>query len=165
MLEVRVQETDFSIDEEWSNCRSRMGGDAGAIVAFAGLVRDQFEDRNVQGLELEHYPGMTELSIQRAGEYAIKQWALLDVLIIHRVGLLNPSDQPIGQGYESRLPARSPVTIILGRFNPPRLPRAPFFLPKNCLGFKEVHDAFARGKRIGTVFRTDHHQNDLITWV
>lgn len=93
MLEVRVQETDFSIDEEWSNCRSRMGGDAGAIVAFAGLVRDQFEDRNVQGLELEHYPGMTELSIQRAGEYAIKQWALLDVLIIHRVGLLNPSDQ------------------------------------------------------------------------
>ena len=93
MLEVRVQETDFSIDEEWSNCRSRMGGDAGAIVAFAGLVRDQFEDRSVQGLELEHYPGMTELSIQRAGEYAIKQWALLDVLIIHRVGLLNPSDQ------------------------------------------------------------------------
>ena len=93
MLEIRVQEMDFSIDAEWSKCRERMGGDGGAIVAFAGLVRDQFEDREVQGLELEHYPGMTESSIQRIGEYAIKQWALLDVLIIHRVGLLNPSDQ------------------------------------------------------------------------
>ena len=63
-----------------------MAGDGGAIVAFAGLVRDRFEVHEIQGLQLEHYPGMTE-------EYAIKKWSLLEVLIIHRVGLLKPSDQ------------------------------------------------------------------------
>jgi molybdopterin synthase catalytic subunit len=71
----------------------RMAGDGGAIVAFAGLVRDRFDDREIQGLQLEHYPGMTEASMKKIGEYAVKKWSLLEVLIIHRVGLLKPSDQ------------------------------------------------------------------------
>ena len=70
-----------------------MAGDGGAIVAFAGLVRDRFDDREIQGLQLEHYPGMTEASMNKIGEYAVKKWSLLEVLIIHRVGLLKPSDQ------------------------------------------------------------------------
>ena len=70
-----------------------MAGDGGAIVAFAGLVRDRFDDREIQGLQLEHYPGMTEASMKKIGEYAVKKWSLLEVLIIHRVGLLKPSDQ------------------------------------------------------------------------
>ena len=70
-----------------------MAGDGGAIVAFAGLVRDRFEVHEIQGLQLEHYPGMTEASMKKIAEYAVKKWSLLDVLIIHRVGLLKPSDQ------------------------------------------------------------------------
>ncbi len=93
LIEVRVQEVDFSIDAEWSKCRMRMAGDGGAIVAFAGLVRDRFEDHEIQGLQLEHYPGMTEASMKKIAEYAVKKWSLLEVLIIHRVGLLKPSDQ------------------------------------------------------------------------
>jgi molybdopterin synthase catalytic subunit len=71
----------------------RMASDGGAIVVFAGLVRDRFEDNEIQGLQLEHYPGMTEASMKKIAEYAVKKWSLLDVLIIHRVGLLKPSDQ------------------------------------------------------------------------
>ena len=63
LIEVRVQEVDFSIDAEWSKCRMRMAGDGGAIVAFAGLVRDRFEDREIQGLELEPYPVLTDASL------------------------------------------------------------------------------------------------------
>ena len=82
-----------------------MAGEGGAIVAFAGLVRDRFEAREIQGLQLEHYPGMTEASMKKIGEYAVKKWSLLDVLIIHRVGLLKPSDQivlvMVGSGHRA----------------------------------------------------------------
>ncbi|MFP6795831.1 MAG: molybdenum cofactor biosynthesis protein MoaE [Pseudomonadales bacterium] len=93
MIEVRIQEEDFSIEREWSKCRARMGGEGGAIVAFAGLVRERFEEHEVRGLQLEHYPGMTETSIERIVDYAVKKWSLLDVLIIHRVGRLESRDQ------------------------------------------------------------------------
>ncbi len=93
VVSVRVQEEDFSIEVEWSKCRARMGGDGGAIVAFAGLVRERFENHEIRGLQLEHYPGMTEASMKSIGDYAAKKWSLLDVLIIHRVGVLKPSDQ------------------------------------------------------------------------
>lgn len=93
MIRISVQETDFSIDEEWAACRERMNGKGGAIVAFAGLVRDSVQDSGVTGLYLEHYPGMTEASIRKIIDEATTEWKLLDVTVIHRVGLLSPQDQ------------------------------------------------------------------------
>lgn len=92
MPEVRIQKSDFCIDEEWTLCRRRMGGRGGAVVAFSGLVRDLVGD-DLQGLYLEHYPGMTEKSIQSIVEKASKRWSLLDVVVIHRVGKLLVGDQ------------------------------------------------------------------------
>ena len=90
---VRIQEHDFDIAAEWAACRQRCGGAAGAVVAFGGLVRDRAGDDAVQGLYLEHYPGMTEASIEAIVGQAAARWALLDVLVIHRVGELAPGDQ------------------------------------------------------------------------
>lgn len=78
---------------EWAACRQRSGGTAGAIVAFGGLVRDRASDDDVSSLYLEHYPGMTEASIERIIAQANTRWALLDVLVVHRVGELAPADQ------------------------------------------------------------------------
>ena len=93
MAEVRIQREDFDLAAEWAACRRRSGGAAGAIVAFGGLVRDRASDDDVSGLYLEHYPGMTEASIERIVAQASSRWALLDVLVVHRVGELAPADQ------------------------------------------------------------------------
>ena len=90
---VRIQEHDFDIAAEWAACRRRCGDAAGAVVAFGGLVRDHAGDDAVRGLYLEHYPGMTEASIEAIVDQATARWTLLDVLVIHRVGELAPGDQ------------------------------------------------------------------------
>ncbi len=73
----------------------RLAGQAniGAIVSFVGLVRDMNDGDAIQTLELEHYPGMTEKSLQAIEDEAKKRWDIQQSLIIHRVGLLKPQDQ------------------------------------------------------------------------
>lgn len=93
MSSVRVQEEDFSVHDEWKACRDRLGGKAGAVVSFFGLVREQSTTGTVSSLYLEHYPGMTEASIERIVARARQRWSLLDVVVIHRVGELQPEDQ------------------------------------------------------------------------
>lgn len=90
---VRIQPEDFDLAAEWAACRERCTGRAGAVVAFGGLVRDRADHDAVQGLYLEHYPGMTEASIERICAEAANRWRLLTVTVIHRVGDLGPGDQ------------------------------------------------------------------------
>jgi molybdopterin synthase catalytic subunit len=47
----------------------------------------------VATLTLEHYPGMTESSIDSILERAEQRWPLLEIQVIHRVGTLAPTDQ------------------------------------------------------------------------
>lgn len=91
--EVRIRAADFDIAGEWAACRERCAGAAGAVAAFAGLVRDRASGSDVQGLYLEHYPGMTEASIERICAEAGSRWPLLDATVIHRVGELAPAEQ------------------------------------------------------------------------
>ena len=93
-VRIRIQQQDFSMAREWDALRQRAGGAAGAIVAFAGLVRDHARaGEDVAGLFLEHYPRMTESSIERIIDEACRRWPLEDVVVIHRVGELAPGDQ------------------------------------------------------------------------
>lgn len=93
MSRVDIQEGDFSLFTEYSRMRERVGGKAGAITSFVGLVRDIAQSQNVDGLILEHYPGMTEKSIERIIDQANERWRLLDVAVIHRIGHLHSSEQ------------------------------------------------------------------------
>lgn len=93
-VSVRVQEEDFSLEREWAALRRRQGAAAGAVVAFAGLVRDNARaGERTDALFLEHYPGMTEASIRAIVEQAQGRWPLDDVVVVHRVGALKPADQ------------------------------------------------------------------------
>lgn len=67
-------------------------GQYGATAMFIGTMRDANDGEAVRGLTLEHYPGMTERYLQRSVESAFQQWPLLDALVIHRVGALQPND-------------------------------------------------------------------------
>jgi molybdopterin synthase catalytic subunit len=96
---ISVQFADFSLKHEAEALRSDNG--VGAIVTFSGLVRDMHEDRSVSGLFLEHYPGMTEKSLQAIAQEAQDRWPLLAVTIIHRIGELKAGDQIVFVGVSS----------------------------------------------------------------
>ena len=44
-------------------------------------------------MELEHYPGMTEKSIEAMVDEAFRRFDIFGARVIHRVGLLQPLDQ------------------------------------------------------------------------
>lgn len=93
MDEIRIQSADFSLSVEYAKCVEKAGGSCGAIVSFVGLVRDSDGDDDVAGLCLEHYPGMTEASIEKILQDARKRWSLQHVRVIHRVGSLMAGSQ------------------------------------------------------------------------
>ena len=66
--------------------------DIGDAVSFPGLVRDVNESPEVTGLTLEHYPGMTEKTLEEISRQAWHRWALQGVRIIHRIGYMAPGD-------------------------------------------------------------------------
>ena len=94
-MPVRIQTDDFDLAQEYAAQRARLpdAGACGAIATFVGLVRDRYAGDGVQELFLEHYPGMTESSIERLVARAHDRWELLDVLVIHRVGAMVPTEQ------------------------------------------------------------------------
>ena len=91
-IKIAVQEQDFSLQDEY---QSMLGDSAqsGAVVSFIGLVRDFNDGRNVTGLKLEHYPGMTEKALNDIAVQASQRWPLNAITIIHRVGQLQLADQ------------------------------------------------------------------------
>ena|ERR1700761_1762585 len=67
------------------------GRDAtGAVVSFTGLARG--EAGAVTALELEAYPGFTEVEITRIAEAARARFSLHDLLIVHRTGPIAPGE-------------------------------------------------------------------------
>jgi molybdopterin synthase catalytic subunit len=91
-MTVRVQTGDFDLAHEVKQLRAG-NGKVGGIVTFVGTVRDLNEGANVSEMELEHYPGMTEQSIEAIIGQAKERWPVYDALVIHRVGPLKPLDQ------------------------------------------------------------------------
>ncbi len=67
-------------------------GQWGAVVNFVGTVRNHHQGDSVTTLFLEHYPGMTERCLQQLAETALQQWEISDVLVMHRVGQLQPNE-------------------------------------------------------------------------
>ena len=101
---VRVGTADFDVGAEYAAARARAGG-AGAVVTFSGCVRDLIdggappadaavdEPDRVLALELEHYPGLTERSVETVAQEAARRWPLRALTVVHRIGRLLPGDQ------------------------------------------------------------------------
>ncbi|GAB4348036.1 MAG: molybdopterin synthase catalytic subunit MoaE [Gammaproteobacteria bacterium] len=67
-------------------------GSFGATAVFIGTMRDLNEGDSVQRMELEHYPAMTQRHLEKISAEAREKWEILDTLIVHRVGVLQPND-------------------------------------------------------------------------
>lgn len=101
VITVTVQEADFNV----AQLQTLLLGGAcaeGAITTFTGYVRRDNEDRLIDQLELEHYPGMTERSITEIAEQAAERWPLLAAYVVHRIGKLAPGEQIVWVGVASK---------------------------------------------------------------
>ena len=94
---VVIQSEDFNV----ANVLEKLRADdlrVGAVCSFVGTVRDtrllsgQAADQ-VVSMELEHYPGMTESSIEAMIDQAHARFDFYQAHVIHRVGVLKPADQ------------------------------------------------------------------------
>ena len=99
-MSVSVQQEPFASGALLEQVQARSVG-AGAVASFAGLVRDYHEGGSVSALFLEHYPGMTEKSLQALEVEARTRWPLQEVLIVHRYGLLQPAEPIVFVGVSS----------------------------------------------------------------
>jgi molybdopterin synthase catalytic subunit len=89
---VSIQTEDFDLAAEVAALRQG-DGRVGAVCSFVGTVRDRNDGQSVSTMELEHYPGMTEKSIEAMIDAAHRRFDILGARVIHRVGLLHPLDQ------------------------------------------------------------------------
>ena len=91
-MPVRIQTQDFDAGAEIAALRrNRLG--VGAIASFIGVCRDANDGTAVTKMTLEHYPGMTERALENIVAEAKNRWNVMDVLVVHRVGELKPTDQ------------------------------------------------------------------------
>ncbi len=91
-MPIRVQTHDFDLSTEVAQLRAGSPM-VGAVVSFIGTVRDMNDGERVAGMALEHYPGMTEKALENIVAKAKGRWDIVDALVIHRVGPLQPLDQ------------------------------------------------------------------------
>ncbi|RXV63357.1 molybdenum cofactor biosynthesis protein MoaE [Roseovarius sp. A46] len=88
-MDIRVQQEPFDLGAEANAFAARQAG-MGAVVTFTGIVRDLEGDLDT--MEIEHYPGMTEKALAGIAEQAARRWQIGDALILHRYGRLKADD-------------------------------------------------------------------------
>ena len=94
-VRVRIQTEDFDVAREVAALRD---GDVrvGAVASFIGTVRDRSSGSGpaeTTRMELEHYPVMTEASIESMIDEAMRRFAIRGARVVHRVGPLELAEQ------------------------------------------------------------------------
>ena len=89
---IRVQEEDFDVGAEIARMTAGRT-DIGGLASFVGLVREIADGEKISAMTLEHYPGMTEKQLAKVEGEARDRWPLLDVLVVHRYGRLEPGER------------------------------------------------------------------------
>ena len=69
-----------------------VAGKYGAMNLFVGTMRDFNAGDAVNEMMLEYYPEMTQSHLEQIATDALSKFAILDVIILHRVGRILPND-------------------------------------------------------------------------
>ena len=84
---VRIQREPFSVEQEVERVQ-RVSDSIGAVVTFLGTTRDISRGKAVAKLEFEHYAGMAEKALAGIRERAIRDFGVIEVSIVHRIGTI-----------------------------------------------------------------------------
>lgn len=90
-MRILVQNAPFDPGDELNRFAAQ-GDDMGAVVSFTGVVRNS-DKGDLEAMEIEHYPGMTDTALAAIAAQAMQRWSLGDILVIHRFGRLRPGDR------------------------------------------------------------------------
>jgi len=88
---ARVQRESFDVAAELSRVKAasrRVGG----LAVFVGVVRDFSAGHAVTRIDFEHFPGMAEGKLAELRAAAIERFGLLELIVVHRFGELEPGD-------------------------------------------------------------------------
>ena len=88
---VRIQEADFSQDEEVKALKAsslKMGG----IATFLGCARGFSEGRSVSEISFEAYGSMALAEMHKLRSEAIAKFNLIDARVVHRVASVKAGD-------------------------------------------------------------------------
>ena len=99
-MAIRVQVAAFDPGAEVNALHAANLG-VGAVVSFVGYVRDFNDGREVAGMFLEHAAGMTEKALAKIVVEAQQRWPLLNLEVLHRVGVLEPGEPIVFVGVAS----------------------------------------------------------------
>ena len=89
---IKIQKEDFNIDFEINKIISKYS-EIGAVSIFVGYVRNINQNKKVKFIDLEVYEKMAKKKLDDVSLFAIKNWSLTDVLVIHRFGKLLINDK------------------------------------------------------------------------
>jgi len=94
-MKIELREQPFSPWQElhiYQETLQKLQGKYGACSIFVGTMRDFNLAHSVKTMFLEHYPEMTARYLEKIATQATQRWNILDTLILHRVGNINPND-------------------------------------------------------------------------
>ncbi len=75
--------------------RSVEASSAGAVLTFAGTVRNEHLGREVTAIEYHAYEPMALKELARIEEEAARRWTVARVSIVHRLGLLKVGETSV----------------------------------------------------------------------
>ena len=82
---VRIQKEDFVVTDEIEFMK-KSSRNIGGIVTFLGTGRELSKGETISELNFEHYPEMAEKKLGEIREKAIKDFGIIDMSVIHRIG-------------------------------------------------------------------------------
>ncbi|MDQ3309590.1 MAG: molybdenum cofactor biosynthesis protein MoaE [Gemmatimonadota bacterium] len=68
----------------------------GAVLLFWGVVRNENDGREVNGLEYEAYAEMAEAKLREIVAEAAQRWSVGEIAVVHRIGKLNVGEASVG---------------------------------------------------------------------
>lgn len=82
---IRIQREDFIVTDEIEAIK-KSSRNIGGITTFLGTGRELSKGKNITQLNFEHYPKMAEKKLAEIREKAMRDFGIIDMSIIHRIG-------------------------------------------------------------------------------
>ena len=82
---VRIQQENFVVTDEIEAIK-KVSNNIGGITTFLGTGRELSKGENISKLDFEHYPKMAEKKLEEIRIQAIKDYGIIEMIIVHRIG-------------------------------------------------------------------------------
>jgi len=82
---VRIQQENFVVTDEIEAIK-KVSRNIGGITTLSGTGRELSKGENISKLDFEHYPKMAEKKLLKIRIQAIKDYGIIEMIIVHRIG-------------------------------------------------------------------------------